>query len=169
MGASRSVDLLTDAFDRVAEEVPRVVSGLTPAQLSWYPGPFANSIGWIVWHLSRVEDDHLAGVADSEQVWVEWFDRFGAPYDSRDIGYGQSPDQAHRLEVGEELLTGYYAAVHARTVEILAGLDDPHLDRIVDPRWDPPVTAAVRIVSVLNDVTQHVGQAYVRGLLDART
>ena len=167
---NRGSALLLDGFARVAEEVPRVVFGLSPAQLAWYPGPFANSIGWLIWHLARVEDDHMAGVADSEQVWpTQWCDRFDLPYDAGDIGYGQSADQAHRLEASEDLLAGYYAAVHARTVEILDGLVDPDFDRIVDRRWDPPVTAAVRIVSVLHDVTQHVGQAaYVRGLLEAQ-
>jgi hypothetical protein len=122
--------------------------------------------------MSRVEDDHLAGITESEQVWISqgWVDRFGLPYDARDIGYGQTPDQAHRLEVTADLLAGYYAAVHARTQEILEALVDEEFDEVVDPRWDPPVTAAVRVVSVLNDVTQHIGQAaYVRGLLDARS
>jgi uncharacterized damage-inducible protein DinB len=172
MGTSRSVDLLVDAFERVAQAVPGLLAGLNTAQLAWYPGPFANSIGWLVWHMARVEDDHMAGVAESEQVWLTqgWVDQFAVPYDSLDIGYGQTPDQAHRLEVSGDLLAGYYAAVHARTLEILGGLTDPEFDRVVDRNWDPPVTAAVRIVSVVNDVTQHVGQAaYVRGLLNART
>ncbi len=42
------------------------------------------------------------------------------------------------------------------------------LDRVVDKRWNPPVTLGVRLVSILNDDVQHVGQAaYVRGLLAA--
>ena len=172
MGTSRSVELLVDAFGRVAQAVPGVIEGLGTAQLAWYPGPFANSIGWLVWHMGRVQDDHLAGIAESEQVWIGqgWADRFALPYDTLDIGYGQTPDQAHRLEAGADLLGGYYAAVHERTLEILEGITtDLEFDRIVDPNWDPPVTAAVRLVSVVNDVTQHVGQAaYVRGLLDAR-
>ncbi len=172
MATSRSVDLLLDGFDRVAQSVPGVLAQLTTAQLAWYPGPFANSIGWLVWHLARVEDDHMAGIAEADQVWLTqgWVDRFALPYDSLDIGYGQTPDQAHRLEVAADLLGGYYAGVHARTRQILEALVDEEFDRIVDPNWEPPVTAAVRVVSVLNDVTQHIGQAaYVRGLLNAVT
>ena len=99
MGTSRSVDLLVDAFERVAQAVPGLLTGLNTAQLAWYPGPFANSIGWLVWHMARVEDDHMAGIAESEQVWLTdgWVDRFALPYDSLDIGYGQTPDQAPRL------------------------------------------------------------------------
>ena len=51
----------------------------------------------------------------------------------------------------------------------LATLDDDDLDRVVDTRWDPPVTVGVRLVSVIADDLQHVGQAaYVRGLLHRR-
>ena len=164
----RSASLLLDAFGRVHESLPRVVEGLTDEQLAWYPGPRANSIAWLLWHLARVEDDHLAGVAGSEQVWTSrgWEQRFGLGLDTRDIGYGHTTQQAHGVRAPAELLTGYYDAVHARTVEIVAGMSDADFDRVVDERWDPPVTAAVRLVSVVNDVTQHIGQAaYIRGLL----
>lgn len=147
-----------------------VVDGLDQDQLGWYPGPDANSIAWLVWHLARVEDDHMTGIAGGEQVWIAdgWADRFGLPVDPADIGFGQSSEQAHSVTAPADLLTGYYAAVHDRTVSILQAMDGADLDRIVDERWDPPVTAAVRIVSVLNDTTQHIGQAsYVRGLLGA--
>jgi hypothetical protein len=56
--------------------------------------------------------------------------------------------------------------VHARTAGFLRGLTDNDLDRVVDENWDPPVTLGVRLVSVLDDDLQHVGQAaYVRGFL----
>jgi uncharacterized damage-inducible protein DinB len=56
--------------------------------------------------------------------------------------------------------------VHARSAEFLRGLSDEDLDRVVDTNWDPPVTLGVRLVSVLSDDFQHLGQAaYLRGLL----
>ena len=52
------------------------------------------------------------------------------------------------------------------------GLASPSIcvdDRVVDERWDPPVTLGVRLVSVISDDLQHVGQAaYLRGLADRR-
>jgi hypothetical protein len=68
------------------------------------------------------------------------------------------------------LLTGYHTAVHELTKQVLGTLTGPgDYERVVDKRWDPPVTAAVRVVSVIGDITQHLGQlAYVRGLLDQR-
>jgi hypothetical protein len=63
-------------------------------------------------------------------------------------------------------LSGYLAAVTERTVEYLRGLDGDDFDRIIDTRWNPPVTVAARLVSIIGDDLQHVGQAgYVRGLL----
>ncbi|QLQ16962.1 MAG: DUF664 domain-containing protein [Micropruina sp.] len=161
-------DLLLDAFGRVAELVPLVLDSLTDEDILWRPDEGANSIGWLIWHLARVEDDHLAGVAGADQVWTTqgWAERFGLPYPREAHGYGHTPDEVAQFAVGDAgLLAGYYAAVASRTHEIVAALTEADYDRIVDTRWDPPVTAAVRLVSVVNDITQHVGQAgFVRGL-----
>lgn len=166
--------ILLDAFDRVREAIPRVVDGLTVSQLSWYPAPAANSIAWLIWHLARVQDDHLAGVAtrlkdeSGDQVWIEqgWVQRFGLPFPPKSIGYGQTAREAHQVACEGQLLVDYYEAVHARTVEIVSGLRDGDYDVIVDQRWNPPVTLAVRLVSVVNDITAHIGQAaYVRGMI----
>jgi hypothetical protein len=165
-------DILADAFDRVHGLVPEVVDGLAREQLLWRPDPDANHIAWLVWHLTRVQDDHVAGVSGREQVWTRdgWVARFGLPYDERTIGYGQSSDDVGAFVVQDpELLTGYHAAVHAETLSVLEGLDEEALARVVDRSFDPPVTAATRLVSVVNDIGQHVGQAaYVRGLVERR-
>lgn len=71
--------------------------------------------------------------------------------------------------MGAELLAAYQDAVSASSTGYLATLRDKDFARVVDERWDPPVTLAVRLMSVLDDATQHAGQAsYVRGLLDRR-
>jgi hypothetical protein len=146
-----------------------VVEGLDEDALHWRADPDANPIAWLVWHLTRVQDDHLAGVADRDQVWTSegFAGRLALPYDDGDIGYGQSSDQVGAFRASASDLLDYHAATHRMTEEVLAaGVD---LDRVVDERWDPPVTAAVRLVSVVNDITQHLGQAaYVRGLLERR-
>lgn len=161
-------DLLTDSLGRVLEGVEAVLDGASDDLLAERPGPDANSIGWLVWHLTRVEDDHIAGVAGTEQVWTaDGYDaRFGLPFETGDIGYGQTSDQVALVRAPAELLADYHRATHARALAWLATLTPDDLDRVVDTRWDPPVTLGVRLVSVVNDCTQHVGQAaYVRGLL----
>jgi hypothetical protein len=160
--------LLIDSLERVSESVDAVLDGLTDDQLSARPAPDANPIAWLVWHLARVEDDHVAGVAGHEQLWTAdgFARRFDLPFDDGAIGYGQTSEEVGQVRASAALLGDYYRAVHARTVDYLSGLDDDELDRVVDEHWDPPVTLGVRLVSVVNDTTQHVGQAaYVRGLV----
>ncbi|WP_148573224.1 mycothiol transferase [Nocardioides caldifontis] len=159
-------DLLLDAFGRAHDLVPAAIEELTVDELLWRPDPDANPIAWLVWHLTRVQDDHLAELGGVEQRYTAdgWADRFGLPYPTDALGYGQSSEEVGAFRLTDpSLLTGYHESVHAMTVDVVRDLDD--LDRVVDERWDPPVTAAVRLVSVVNDITQHVGQAaYVRGL-----
>jgi uncharacterized damage-inducible protein DinB len=167
MGSS---EILLDAFGRVREVVHEAVNGLTADQLAYRVDDQANSVGWLIWHLSRVQDDHVAGVAESEQVWTAggWEQRFALPLETRDIGYGHSAAQVAAVRVASpDLLTGYYDAVHAHTQAFVSRLAESDLARIVDTRWDPPVTMAVRLVSVVADDLQHAGQAaFLRGLIE---
>jgi len=160
-------DLLLDAYGRVAESVPAVLDGLTPDQAAWRPAPHANSIGWLVWHLTRVLDDHLADVVPAEQVWLDrgFADAFRLDLDWRDTGYGHRPEQVAKVVVDPvSLLADYHAATQDAIRPFLAEVDE--FDRIVDTRWNPPVTLGVRLISVADDLARHMGQAeYVRGLL----
>jgi uncharacterized damage-inducible protein DinB len=161
-------DLLTDAFGRVQQLVHRAVDGLDDDQLAHRIDGTANSIAWLIWHLTRIQDDHVADVAGHDQVWTSagWDERFGLPFDQDATGYGQSSDEVSAVRVSGELLIGYHDAVHQRTLEYARGLSADDLDRLVDERWDPPVTLGVRLVSVVSDDLQHAGQAsFVRGLL----
>jgi uncharacterized damage-inducible protein DinB len=164
--------LLEESYGRIPELVHAAVDGLDADRLAARLDPEANSIGWLVWHLARVQDDHVAAVAGTEQVWTSagWNERFGLPLPDHDIGYGHSADDVARVRVEDpELLTGYYDAVHEQTLRFVRGLRDEDLDTVVDRSWDPPVTMGVRLVSVLSDVLQHAGQAaFIRGILARR-
>jgi hypothetical protein len=164
---SSSVELLTDGFGRVEGLVRNIVDGLSEEQLAYRVDGRANSIGWLVWHLLRIQDDHVADAANREQVWLAdgWQERFALPFDPGATGYGQSAEDVGAVRVTAELLLGYSAATTARTVEYVSGLTGAELTRIVDENWDPPVTVSVRLVSVLSDDLQHAGQAaFVKGL-----
>lgn len=160
--------VLVDAFGRIEEEVHSVVGGLSRDQLTERLLGKGNSIAWLIWHLTRIQDDHVADVAGTTQVYVDqgWTERLGLPFDAADTGYGHGDAEVAAVRVDGSLLTGYFDAVHAATIEYLQGLKDDDYDRIVDTRWDPPVTLAARLVSVISDDLQHVGQAaYIRGLI----
>jgi uncharacterized damage-inducible protein DinB len=160
--------LLIDAFDRIRQTGRAAVEDLDDDALAARPAPDANSVGWLVWHLARVQDDHVADVAGLEQVWTRsgYADRFGLPFDTGDIGYGHTTDQVAAVRVGAALLADYLDDVSDQTLAYLRTLTEADLDEVVDDRWDPPVTRGVRLVSVVSDDLQHAGQAaYVRGLL----
>jgi|SRR5690606_2724173 len=167
----RSADLLADAFDRIRQSVHAAVDGLSVDQLAVRLDPKANSIAWLVWHLTRVQDDHVSDVAGIDQAWTAegWADRFGLPFDAAATGYGHTSDDVAAVKVSAELLSGYHDAVHARTRSFVEGLSDADLDRIVDESWTPAVSLGVRLVSVINDDCQHVGQAaFARGIVERR-
>jgi uncharacterized damage-inducible protein DinB len=166
-----SADLLTDAFERIHEIVEDVLDGLTNAEAASRVDGEANSIAWLVWHLTRVQDDHIADVAGTEQAWTSsgWAERFALALEVSDTGYGHGPDQVAAVTADAELLGAYHEAVYANTLQFVQRVTDADLDRVVDERWDPPVTLGVRLISVIADDLQHAGQAaYVRGVLERR-
>jgi uncharacterized damage-inducible protein DinB len=161
-------DLLVDAFSRVRDAAHDAAEGLSTEDLLLRVDRAANPIGWLVWHLTRVEDDHIASAAGIAQVWTSqgWAERFDLPYDVTAHGYGQSSDEVAAFRVqSAELLLAYHDAVHEQTIRFVEGLRDDDLERVVDKRWDPPVTLGVRLVSVIADGLQHAGQAaFIRGI-----
>ncbi|MCD2196246.1 DinB family protein [Actinomycetospora endophytica] len=169
-----SIDVLVDAFGRVRSDVHRAVEGLDEKALNLRLDAEANPVGWLVWHLTRVQDDHLADLAGTEQAYTaspgengrRWADRFGFDLDPRSMGYAHTSAQVAAVHVTDPaLLTGYYDAVHERTLAYLRTLSDDDLDEVIDDAWDPPVTRGVRIISVVDDDIQHAGQAaYVAGI-----
>ena len=164
-----SAELLIDAFDRIRGVVHQAVGGLSPDELAYRADEGANSIAWLVWHLTRIQDDHVAEVAGGEQVWTSqgFADRFGLPFRPGDTGYGHRPADVATVRADAGLLTGYHDATYEQTVRYVHTLTDDDLPRIVDRNWDPPVTLGVRLVSVVSDDLQHAGQAsFVRGLIE---
>ncbi|MDH6128548.1 DUF664 domain-containing protein [Kitasatospora sp. GP82] len=165
-------DLLVDAFGRVQEAVHDAVEGFTPEELTERLDAKSNTIAWLVWHLTRVQDDHIADIAGTEQIWTAqgWADRFKLPFSVRVTGYGHTSKQVAAVRVDSvELLTDYYDAVHEYTVRYVRGLSGVALDRVVDEGWTPSVTLGVRLVSVISEGLQHAGQAaFIGGVLRRR-
>jgi hypothetical protein len=156
-----NTELLVDAFERIRDAVYPAVSGLSPAELAFRPDAESNSIAWLVWHLTRIQDDHVAGLDGSQQVWTgaRWVERFDLPLDVSDTGYGHDPETVAVVTADAPSLLGYFEDVHQKTLGFVRSLDDSDFTRIVDRNWDPPVTLSVRLVSVIVDDLQHAGQA----------
>lgn len=160
-------ELLRDSFTRLIEHVDALTDGLTDDLATYRPTPHANSIAWLIWHSARQHDAQLAGIAGTEQVWTRdgWVDRFGLDLPRDAHGYGHTAEEVGKVRVSADLLAGYYHAVHKVTLEYIASVTAEELSRVVDTNWNPPVTASVRLVSIVDDSAQHLGQAaYVRGI-----
>jgi uncharacterized damage-inducible protein DinB len=162
-----SAGVLLDAFGRIGEGVHDVLAEISPSQLTFQAGDGANTIAWLIWHLTRIQDDHLAAAAGTEEVWLSagWADRFALPFPTSATGYGHAAEDVVAVRAEAASLRGYFDAVHDATIAFVRTLTDADLERIVDESWDPPVSLGVRLVSVVADDLQHLGQAaYVRGL-----
>jgi hypothetical protein len=164
---SAAQELLRDSFTRLIEHVDELTDGLTDEMAAYRPTPQANSIGWLIWHSARVQDVQVCDIAKRADLWTRdgWVDRFGLDLARDDTGFGHTADAVAKVRASAELLAGYYHAVHDMTLEFVETLSDPDLERVVDRRWDPPVTASARLVSIVDDCAQHLGQAaYLRGI-----
>ena len=160
-------EILRDSFTRLIEHVDRITEDLADEVSFYRPTADANSIAWLIWHSARVQDAQVAHIAGIEQVWFSagWVDRFALDLPRDSHGYGHTAEEVGKVRAPADLLAGYYHAVHTMTLEYIAGVTDAELARIVDENWEPPVTASVRLVSIIDDCAQHLGQAaYIEGI-----
>ena len=49
-------ELLVNSLKQSQEYLTRALEGLTQDEAAWSPGPECNSIAFILWHTTRVED-----------------------------------------------------------------------------------------------------------------
>ena len=165
--------LLLEFYGRIPPLARHAVDGVAPDRLLESPVPGTNPIAWLVWHLARVQDSHIAELLEpeQEQLWAtgDWAGRFGLEPDPWNTGYGHSAGEVATVRPDSpRALLDYLDAVSERTNDFLGKLVPADLDRVVDRRFTPAVTLGVRLVSVADDCLQHAGQAaYVRGLLGA--
>lgn len=163
-----SSDLLIEAYTHINRIVHQAIDDLSQDQLAYRPEEGANSIAWLVWHLTRIQDSHLKNVVQLEEVWSteQWDERFGMS-GNETIGFGDSPDDVAAIRPPRAILLGYHDRVAGRVLDYLPTVDADELDRIVDTNYDPHVKAGIRLMSVVQDNTQHAGQArYIRGMIE---
>ncbi|MDG0867425.1 mycothiol transferase [Candidatus Lucifugimonas marina] len=163
-----SSDLLVEAYSHITRIVHQAADDLSQEQLAYRPEEGSNSIAWLVWHLTRIQDSHLKNVVQLEEAWLteQWDERFGMA-GSTGIGFGDGPEEVAAMRPPRAILLGYHDRVAGRVLDYLPTVDAEELDRIVDTNYDPHVKAGIRLMSVVQDNTQHAGQArYLRGMID---
>ena len=166
-------DLLTASLDRSRERFDRALDGVTLEQANTRPtpetAPRIDSLTWLAWHTAREIDLQVSALAGTEPLWTGagFSARFALPLPDDTEDWRHTPEQAALVRVNDlALLTDYLDAACALAHEYLDGLEAAALDEVVDRSWDPPVTRAARLVSIIDDAAQHSGQAvYARRLL----
>ena len=159
-------EFITDALDKENGFLIEALEGLGPDELGWQPAPDANSIGWILWHMVRVEDMWIQFFAQFQtELWETegWHEKFGLP--TRDNGFGHTPDQVNNfpsLDLGEFLR--YRAAVRQATLAYLDTLTPEDMERVPRERR-PEMSLGAMFRQIIGEMYQHVGHiAYLRGL-----
>ena len=165
--------LIVDGYGRVLEVLEKALDGLAQDDLNQQPNPDCNSMGWLTWHLTRVQDDHIADLMGEKQLWVSggWHAKFNRPPNPKDIGFGHSSEDVAAFRSPDvKTLLGYHSAVLERSKRYINSLSEVDLDRELNEPWFQPLpTVGVRLISILSDDLQHAGQvAYLRGLLKGK-
>ena len=173
VSAADPCTLLADGLDRSRERFDRALDGVTLEQANARPAsglaPRIDSLTWLAWHTAREIDLQVSALAGTEPLWTGagFSARFALPLPDDTEDWRHTPEQAALVRVNDlALLTDYLDAACALAHEYLDGLEAAALDEVVDRSWDPPVTRAARLVSIIDDAAQHSGQAvYARRLL----
>jgi len=166
-------DIVLDGLERIRTVLHRTLAGLTLDEIYRQPRPDANSIAWLVWHLTRVQDNGIAGLFGQQQAWISegWHAQFAMDPDPNNEGQGHTPAQVAAFRTPSiQTLLDYHDSVSARSKTFVAGLAPADFDRQLDePHYQPLPTVGVRLVSILSDNLQHAGQAaYLRGFLQGK-
>ncbi|WP_422742741.1 DinB family protein [Micromonospora sp. WMMD754] len=163
--------LVRGLVHRTQRELLAVLDGLEPDLLDRAAKAGTNSIGWLLWHLTRSHDRNISELRGSQQVWLSdgWHARFGRGADPSDTGYRHSRAEAAAFQSpAPELVVAYHRAV----VDMIDHyLDAASLDelsrRVASPTLGDTATVQDRLVGLLADGLQHVGQAaLLRGMLE---
>lgn len=170
-----AIAVLSDLAARPLQALDYFWEELAPSRLNERPGGHPNSIAWLLWHSARETDAQIAPLAGTEEIWaaLDFASRFGfegLDLGAFEMGYGQSRAAAAGITVpatdeGKNLLREYLESVYEHLGDWISTLDESDLDRVIDENWDPPVTLGARVISVIDDAAQHIGQAaYIAGM-----
>jgi uncharacterized damage-inducible protein DinB len=165
-------ELIIKAFERATAALANAVKDLRPEELKWRPGPVANPIGFILWHVTRGEDSFVnKRIRQAPQVWDEepWRKRLNFNGNPADTGNSYTPEQVAGFHIPAlEDLLAYNQAVRVRTLEYLKGMAPAGLDQTVDFAGRS-FTAGDLLVLYIGEINHHIGQIdYIRGLAISR-
>jgi DinB superfamily len=142
--------------------VDELFTGLTDAQVRERPHGL-NSVAWLVWHATRVEDATASRfVADRPQVLEEGDLRRRLAVERGDVGSGMTGDEVEALSARIDVfaLRGYAHAVAERTRSVAGSLAPAAWEEIVSPER---VHRVVADEGLLVDAGRWVEEFWARG------
>ena len=162
-----TISFITDSLDQVHVRLLATCDGLTQEQVVWRPAPYANNIGFILWHVARGEDRMINQLSRAAaDLWESegWYERFGQPV--------EMPDPGDRMGLRSlpipsiDTLIGYHKAAHLQTSGYLATLSDDRLAEVPET-YRQGVSVGQALRHQITHKNNHHGQIdFIRGLQD---
>ena len=164
-------EFIEDALAKEHEFLMEAVNDLTPEEMAWRPGPEANPINWILWHMLRVEDMWIQFfIHNQPEIWERdgWHQKFGLP--TRDNGFGHTPEQVAEFPTLDlRDLLDYGVSVRHATLAYLKGLSPEDYD-VVPRERRPEMSVGAIFRQITGEFYQHQGHiAYLKGLMRAQS
>ena len=156
------------ALERNWGMVDRALEDVDDAVLGTQPNSQSNSMGWLLWHMTRIVDRFVhTWCQDDPQLWVKggWSDKFGLEDDVNNKGQGWTEEQVAAWQLPtKNLLVGYYDAVKTAAREYIQSLSASDLERQLTLPPRPTASVGSFLGVMVYDNCVHGGQiAYLRG------
>ena len=168
---------IKETIDDHRKRVFAVMRDLTLDEMYWKPKPDTNPIGFLFWHISRVEDRLITSfVQGKQEIWIsgEWYEKMNLSVEGTGLGYSLDElDEFPKLD--QSLLIEYFVLVRKSTIEYLDLMAERDLDLVLDripfPEYKPSIqyfkgfTIARAFRQLIGELDQHLGQiSYIRGM-----
>jgi len=144
----------------------KALDGLTQEEAVWSPATESNSIAFILWHMTRVEDFFVIRVIQREVELYEaegWRKKLGTP--AKDTGFEYTFEQLRAWPVPKlAIIRGYADSVRKRTLALLNSIAPERLSELARPDRSPDSIGDI-LCRITTEIALHTGQiAYIRGI-----
>ncbi len=158
-------ELILRSLEQSQRFLTRALDGLTQEEVAWSPNAECNSIAFILWHMTRVEDLFVNRVIQREKELYEaegWQEKLGTPVKA----YGYTLEELKAWPVPKlEVLRAYANSVREKTLSFLQSVTPEKLSEEVIRPNRPPDSVGASLGHMSTEIALHVGQiAYLRGV-----
>lgn len=158
-------EVMLRSLEQSQEYLTRALDGLTQKEAAWSLGEECNSIIFILWHTSRVEDFFVNRVIQRQLELYEtegWLEKLGTP--AKGSGWEYTGEQLQAWPVPKlEIVRGYADSVREKTLAFVRSVTAEQLSEVPRPERSPDSIGAT-LTRIITEIALHTGQiAYLRG------